>query len=308
MDAEAKSSFCGDLGISSDIFNGHFMELIEQSCSGHSFALKVSEVLYHDKSEYQDIMIFKSETYGNVLALEGIINCTERDECSYQEMLTNLALCSHANPQSVLIIGGGDGGIAREVSRHSAVKRIVQCEIDQKVIDACKKYLPSMACGFDDQRMELFVGDGFAFMERHRSEFDVVITDSSDPIGPGEVLFRKQYYELLNRTLKPGGVLSSQVASMWIPAAQALYVGLMKDVREIFPVVRYAYTYTPSYTTGQIGILLASKDKDTKFEEPKRIFSEEEKNRMQLNYYNEDVHRSSFAYPTFIKKLLKTLQ
>lgn len=290
--------------VQSAILNGWFSELIEMSCPGQTFSLKVREVLFHEKSDYQDIMILKSETYGNVLILDGIINCTERDEFSYQEMLTNVALCSHPNPQSVLIIGGGDGGIAREVAKHEAVKRIVQCEIDQKVIDACKKYLPSMAVGFDHPKMNLFVGDGFEFMEKHQNEFDVIITDSSDPIGPAEVLFRKEYYELLHKALKSDGILSSQGESLWIPMAATSIVPLIGDIKTIFPVVGYAYTHIPTYTTGQIGFILASKNKDTKFEEPLRVLTDEEKDRMQLRYYNEHVHKASFCLPQFIKKLL----
>lgn len=290
--------------VKSAILNGWFSELIEFSCPGQSFCLKVREVLFHEKSDYQDIMILKSETYGNVLILDGIINCTERDEFSYQEMMTNLALCSHPNPESVLIIGGGDGGIAREVAKHDVVKRIVQCEIDQKVIDACKKFLPSMAVGFDSPKMELFVGDGFAFMEKHQNEFDVIITDSSDPIGPAETLFRKEYYELLNTALKSDGILSSQGESLWIPMAATIIGSLLNDIKSLFPVAGYAYAQIPTYTTGQIGFILASKNKNTKFEEPLRILSDEEKDWMQLRYYNEDVHKASFCLPQFIRKLL----
>jgi len=290
--------------VQSAILNGWFSELIQICCPGQSFCLKVRDVLFHEKSDYQDIMILKSETYGNVLILDGIINCTERDEFSYQEMLTNLALCSHPNPESVLIIGGGDGGIAREVAKHDVVKRIVQCEIDQKVIDACKKFLPSMAVGFDDPKMDLIVGDGFAFLEKHQNEFDVIITDSSDPIGPAIVLFQKEYYALLKRALKSDGILISQAESLWLPIVAAPVISLIGDIKTLFPVVGYAYTQIPTYTTGQIGFILASKNNNAKFEEPLRVLTDEEKDRMQLRYYNEHIHKASFCLPQFLKKLL----
>jgi len=123
------------------------------------------------------------KTYGRVLILDGVIQCTERDEFSYQEMISFLPLASHPNPKNVLIIGGGDGGVAREVVKYPTVESVTQCEIDDRVIALSKEYLPFMASGFDNPKLHLHVGDGFEFMGKHQNEFDVIITDSSDPIG-----------------------------------------------------------------------------------------------------------------------------
>jgi spermidine synthase len=127
--------------------------------------------------------MFCSKHHGRALILDGVIQCTEFDEFSYQEMIAFLPLCSHPCPQRVLIIGGGDGGVAREVVKHPDVKEVVQCEIDQGVLDASKKFLPGMGCGLTHPKLVLHVGDGFAFMGQHQQEFDVIITDSSDPEG-----------------------------------------------------------------------------------------------------------------------------
>lgn len=151
-----------------------------------------------------------SKTYGNVLVLDGIIQCTERDEFAYQEMLAHLPLFAHPNPKRVLIIGGGDGGILREVLKHSSVEHVTMCEIDDMVIEVSKKYLPGMAEQFGNSKLNLFIGDGFEFLKNHKNEFDVVITDSSDPVGPAESLFGKSYYQLLSESMKDGGILSSQ--------------------------------------------------------------------------------------------------
>lgn len=124
-----------------------------------------------------------SETYGKVLILDGVIQCTERDEFAYQELIAQIPLCAHPNPERVLIVGGGDGGVAREVVKHPKVKQVFQVEIDGRVVELSKKYLPFMACGFDSPKMNLTIGDGFEFMKNHQSEFDVIITDSSDPVG-----------------------------------------------------------------------------------------------------------------------------
>lgn len=140
---------------------------------------------------------FCSETYGRVLTLDGVIQCTERDEFGYQELISQIPLCAHPNPEKVLIVGGGDGGVAREVIKHPGVKEVHQVEIDGRVVEVSKKFLPFMACGFESPKVHLTIGDGFEFMKNHREEFDVIITDSSDPIG--KILKRKNQNILLTQ-------------------------------------------------------------------------------------------------------------
>uniref|UniRef100_A0A8C2DJ59 Spermidine synthase n=1 Tax=Cyprinus carpio TaxID=7962 RepID=A0A8C2DJ59_CYPCA len=183
---------------------------------GQAMSLQVEEVLYHKKSKFQDVMVFKSKTYGNVLVLDGVIQCTERDEFSYQEMIANLPLCCHPCPKKVLIIGGGDGGVLREVVKHPLVESVVQCEIDEDVINVSKKYLPGMAKGFFSPKLTLHVGDGFEFMKKNQDAFDVIITDSSDPVGPAESLFKESYYQLMKTALCEGGILCCQGECQWL--------------------------------------------------------------------------------------------
>lgn len=159
-----------------------------------------------------------SETYGRVLLLDDVIQCTERDEFSYQEMISMIPLCSHPNPERVLIVGGGDGGVAREVVKHPLVKEVHQVEIDGRVVELSKKFLPFMASGFESQKMNLTIGDGFEFMKNHKEQFDVIITDSSDPVGPAESLFQQSYFELMRNALRPGGIICSQGSNFWIDA------------------------------------------------------------------------------------------
>lgn len=139
-----------------------------------------------------------------------MIQCTEKDEFSYQEMISLISLCIHPNPENVLIVGGGDGGVAREVVKHPAVKTVHQVEIDGRVVELSKQYLPNMACGFDSPKVTLTVGDGFEFMKQHSGQFDVIITDSSDPVGPAESLFQESYFALMKHALKPNGIICSQ--------------------------------------------------------------------------------------------------
>lgn len=196
------------------LVKGWFSEISDELWPGQCFSLKVKEILHQEQSDFQAIKVLdtwveativpgnetsdpfdslylpiffsgrlRSETFGRVLTLDGVIQCTERDEFGYQELISQIPLCAHPNPEKVLIVGGGDGGVAREVVKHPAVKQVHQVEIDGRVVELSKKYLPFMACGFESPKMNLTIGDGFDFMKNHQNEFDVIITDSSDPIG-----------------------------------------------------------------------------------------------------------------------------
>lgn len=269
---------------------------------GQALSLEVEEVLFEGKSKYQDIIVFKSASHGKVLVLDGVIQCTESDEFSYQEMITFLPLNSHPCPKKVLIIGGGDGGVIREVIKHPAVESIVLCEIDEKVIEVSKKYLPKMACGFSSSKLTQFIGDGFEYMKEHVNEFDVIITDSSDPVGPAESLFQRGYYELMKKALKPDGILCCQGECLWLDLS--LIKSMVDFSKDLFPVVNYGFTTIPTYPCGQIGFIMCSKNKDTRFEDPVTVFTESEVEQMGLKYYNAEVHKSAFVLPQFAKKKL----
>jgi len=283
------------------IVDGWFMEKNGQ-WPGQALALEIEEVLVSTKSKYQDILVFKSKHHGVVLVLDGVIQCTEFDEYCYQEMITFLPLNCHPNPQNVLIIGGGDGGVAREVVKHPLVKSVTQCEIDGEVIDVSKKYLPFMASAFDHPKMNLHIGDGFSFMEKHENKFDVIISDTSDPVGPAERLFSTEYYQLMHSALKEGGLFSVQGECMFLHSK--LIRGLLEFCNVLYAKSDYATSYVPSYPCGQIGYVLASKSQETDFRNPITVFTEEEKEKMKLRYYDEDIHRTAFVLPREVKKSL----
>jgi spermidine synthase len=199
-----------------------------------------------------------SETYGRALTLDGIIQCTEKDEFSYQEMISMLPLCNHPAPKRVLIVGGGDGGVAREVCKHPLVEEVFQVEIDDRVVEVSKKFLPFMACGFDSPKLKLTIGDGFEFMKNHEMEFDVIITDSSDPIGPATCLFRESYFALMKRALRPGGIVCSQGSTFWIDMKHVKET--LESCRKQFKNVAYAVSSVPSYPCGQIGYIIGCLD------------------------------------------------
>ncbi|EAW07480.1 spermidine synthase [Aspergillus clavatus NRRL 1] len=269
---------------------------------GQAMNLKVNQILHHEKSKYQDVLVFESTDYGTVLVLDNVIQCTERDEFSYQEMITHLAMNSHPNPKKVLVIGGGDGGVLREVVKHETVEEAILCDIDEAVIRVSKKYLPGMSIGFQHPNVKVHVGDGFQFLKERRNEFDVIITDSSDPEGPAESLFQKPYFELLRDALREGGVITTQGSeNQWLHLP--LITDLKKSCKEVFPVAEYAYTTIPTYPSGQIGFMVCCKDATRNVREPVRSWSREEEERL-CRYYNQDIHRASFVLPNFARKAL----
>lgn len=262
----------------------------------------VKEVLYHEKSKYQDICIFDCNVFGRVLVLDDVIQLTEKDEWAYQEMVSFLPLNSHPNPKKVLVIGGGDGGVVREVTKHPLVESVTLCEIDQVVIDACKKYLPFMAKGFESPKLTLHVGDGAEYMKQHKGEFDVIITDSPDPKGAAICLFQKPYYESLKRALRPGGLIASQGEGFWFD------LPIVKEVitmaKTVFPVVDYAISYVGSFPGGHLGYVLCSSSENTNFRNPVHRFSPKVVKDLGLKYYTSNVHRSSMALPAFLAEEL----
>jgi len=234
----------------------------------------------------------------------------------YQEMIAHLPLASHPNPKKVLVIGGGDGGVVREVLKHDTVEQVVLCDIDevitvlffpssksfddrpslQAVIRVSKLFLPHMSGLLASPKVTVHIGDGFKFLAANESTYDVIITDSSDPVGPAESLFKKPYFQLLHDALTPGGHISTQGESLW------LHIGfiqeLMQTTRSIFAVSEYAYTTIPTYPSGQIGFMVCAKAPGRDLKTPVR----EVKN---TRYYNAPLHGSAFNLPEFARSLLK---
>ncbi|NP_001156229.1 spermidine synthase-like [Acyrthosiphon pisum] len=276
---------------------GWFSELTDL-LPGRSFSMEVEQVLHQEQSKYQEILVLKTKSHGVVLVLDGMIQCTEFDEYSYQEMISFLPLFSHPKPQRVLIVGGGDGGVAREVAKHPLVETIDQVEIDDRVIELSKKYLPFMAEGFNSPKVNLHVADGFKFMEEHFQYYDVIITDSSDPIGPAVSLFQKSYFELMKRALRPGGIVCSQADTFWGHLKNA--ASMRNHCKAVFAKAAYATSYVSTYPAGQIGFALGSLDENTDFKNPVYQLTDKQRKDMKLRYYTTDIHKAAFALPAFV--------
>ncbi len=266
---------------------------------GQAMSLQVKEVLYHGRSKFQDVLVFDSTNNGRVLVLDGVIQVTERDEFSYQEMMAHIPLYAHPNPEKVLVIGGGDGGILREIAKHPGVKEIFICEIDGDVIEYSKKYLPSLAKGYDDPRVTVKVMDGAIFMDENQDNFDVIITDSSDPIGPASVLFETPFYNAMHKSLRDGGIVCTQGESIWLHLD--IIKPLMDSIKQTYTTVEYAYTTIPTYPSGQIGFIVAGKNRGS-CKEPARNPTDEQQD--ALNYYSSDIHKASFVLPKFAQRAI----
>lgn len=285
--------------------DGWFMEKNGQ-WPGQANSLQVKRVIEHKKTEYQDLMVFESETWGNVLVLDGVIQLTEKDEMSYQEMMAHLPMFAHSSPKKVLIIGGGDGGVLREVVKHECVEKVVHCEIDAGVVAAAKNYFPSLSEAFSDERLELVIGDGVAYAEKTPDNtYDVIIIDSSDPVGPAEKLFSKEFYENAHRILAPGGVLCSQGECLWVHAD--LIEKMLGENGASFGSAEYASIQVPTYPSGQIGSFLARKASPesgeiTTCRTPQRAMTDSMQTK--LRYYTPAMHTAAFALPAFLERRL----
>eukprot|EP00245_Coleochaete_scutata_P006422 TRINITY_DN20856_c0_g1_i1.p1 TRINITY_DN20856_c0_g1~~TRINITY_DN20856_c0_g1_i1.p1 ORF type:complete len:350 (-),score=88.22 TRINITY_DN20856_c0_g1_i1:501-1550(-) len=290
------------------VMEGWFSE-VSPMWPGQCFSLQVEKVLFKGKSLYQDVMVFESAAYGKVLVLDGVIQLTERDEMSYQEMITHVPLCSIPDPKKVLVVGGGDGGVLREVSRHQGLERIDICEIDQMVIDVSKDFFPKVSIGFLDKRVNVIVGDAVAYIKGvEPGTYDCIIVDSSDPIGPAQQLFEEPFFRSMAKALRPGGVVCTQAESLW------LHLEIIKDIagacKNVFGgSVNYASISVPTYPSGNIGFMLCSTEGPAvDFRKPCREIpppSDDAAIKLPpLRYYNPEVHSAAFCLPQFAREAL----
>ena len=263
----------------------------------------VRSILYDEKSDFQQVQIVDTHQYGKMLVLDGIVQTTEKDEFVYHEMMVHVPMLSHPEPLSVLIIGGGDGGILREVLRYESVKKVVMVEIDFKVIDLCMEYIPSINNGaFEDKRTDLIISDGAAYVQETDEKFDVVIVDSPDPIGPAKVLFSNQFYKDIYGIMNPNAVLARQTGSTHIqPGEQKEAFDILKN---IFSNVNLYLFTVPTYVGGLFSAMFCSDDIDPMDADIDILNQKIEKNNIQSLYYNPWIHKGAFHVPAFIKERL----
>lgn len=270
----------------------------ENQTESLNLSAKIKETLFTGKSDFQDIAIVDSYQFGRMLVLDGVFQTSIKEEFVYHEMIAHVPLYIHPNPKKVLVIGGGDGGSVREVVRHDTVEKVEMVEIDGMVVEACKKYLPEISAALNEPnpKLDLKIGDGIQHMKDATNEYDVIIVDCSDPIGPGEGLFTPEFYKNVYKALKEDGLFVQQTESPFYH--QELIKRINKDVRDVFPITELYLAHIPIYPGGCHCFTMGSKKYSSKDGDTTR-------QQMTMRYHNADIQKSCFALPNFVKELLK---
>ena len=269
------------------------------------FSIQVDRQLYCGQSEFQRIDIFDSKEFGRFLTLDGYMMLTEKDEFIYHEMMVHIPMAVHPTVKKVLIIGGGDGGAIRELVRYPLVEHIDLVEIDELVVEVCKKHLPQTACCFNDERVAIHYQDGLKFIRRCENEYDLIIVDSTDPFGPGEGLFTKEFYGNCYKALKEDGIMVNQHESAFYLDDAVAMQRAHKRIVESFPISRVYQAHIPTYPSGHWLFGFASK-KYHPIEDLKAV----KWNALgfKTRYYNTQLHVGAFALPNYVEELLKDVE
>jgi spermidine synthase len=264
--------------------------------------IKVNKHLFSGESEYQRIDVFESYEFGRFLTLDGYMMLTEKDEFIYHEMITHVPMAVHPNVEKVLVIGSGDGGVIRELTRYDTIKEIDMVEIDEMVVEVCKQYLPKTACKFDDPRLRIYYQDGLKFVRKYVDTYDLIIVDSTDPFGPGEGLFTREFYGNCYKALKSDGIMVNQHESPFYDGDAMAMKRAHKRIVESFPISRVYQAHIPTYPSGHWLFGFASK----KYH-PVAHLRAEEWNRLGIKtkYYSTNLHKGAFYLPVYVEEMLR---
>lgn len=269
----------------------------EKQTENFGITAKIKRTLHTEQTEFQKLDMVETEEFGNMLILDGMVMTTQKDEFVYHEMVAHVPLFTHPSPENVLVVGGGDGGVIREVLKHLSVKKATLVEIDGKVIQYSKKYLPEIAGELDNPRVEVKVDDGFLHIAQSENEYDVIMVDSTEPVGPAVNLFTKGFYAGISKALKEDGIFVAQTDNPWF--TPELITNVFKDVSEIFTITRLYTANIPTYPSGLWTFTIGSKKHD-----PLEV-SEERFHDIETKYYTKELHKAAFALPKFVGDLIK---
>ena len=268
--------------------------LTEYSTDNLKLSMRVKSVLHSEKTPYQELLIADTFEYGRTLMLDGAYQLTERDEFTYSEMMAHVPICAHPDPKNVMIIGGGDGAIMREVLKHECVKKCTLIDIDERVIESSKKYLPFAGCSFDDVRADVKCMDAMKYIRETDERYDVVIVDSTDPVDFAAGLFQSGFYEDLKRVMTDSAMLSELTESPFTDTD--IMIQAIREMRKVFPCVRMYWGVVPTYPSGMWTYGLASM-RESSFEPLRTV--------KPTRYYTSDIHRASFVLPPFLEELIR---
>ncbi|MGU1854204.1 polyamine aminopropyltransferase [Pseudomonas aeruginosa] len=266
---------------------------------GYGQRFSIDNMLHEVRTEHQHLVIFENARMGRVMALDGVIQTIEADEFIYHEMLTHVPILAHGAARRVLIIGGGDGGMLREVAKHKSVERITMVEIDGTVVDMCKAFLPNHSQGaFDDPRLNLVIDDGMRFVATTEERFDVIISDSTDPIGPGEVLFSENFYQACRRCLNEGGILVTQNGTPFMQLEEVRTTAARTD--GLFADWHFYQAAVPTYIGGAMTFAWGSTREGLRRLPLETLRQRFRDSGIATRYYNADIHLGAFALPQYV--------
>lgn len=265
------------------------------------FSIKIDKPVITVDGDFQRIDVFDSQEFGRVLVLDGYLMITEKDEFIYHEMITHVPMAVNPDIKNVLVIGAGDGGTIRELTRYNTIENIDMVEIDKAVVDVCKEYFPQTASKLTDSRVNIFYEDGLKYVRRKNNEYDLIIVDSTDPFGPGEGLFTKEFYGNCYTALKDNGILINQHESPYYSDDAKAMSRTHKQIQAVFPVSTVYQVHIPTYPSGHWLFGFASKGL-----KPVEDLKVDSWNSLGFNtkYYNTDVHKGAFYLPNYVKELL----
>ena len=269
-----------------------------------SQTFRIDKMYFEQKTEHQHLMIFHNAMLGRVMTLDGIVQTTECDEFVYHEMMAHVPILAHGSAKRVLIIGGGDGGMLREVVRHADVEHITMVEIDRAVVEMAREYLPNHSAGaFDDNRLNLVIADGMDYVRECSDQFDVIISDSTDPIGPGEVLFTESFYAQCKRILNPGGVM---VAQNGVPFWQLDEVqNTSQRMGEHFAEQAFYCAAVPTYYGGVMTFAWGTDDISLRKVSIDELTQRYRQAGLKTRYYSPAIHQACFALPKYVEDALE---
>lgn len=264
-------------------------------------SIRVEQQLYSGQSEFQRIDVFQSPEFGRFLTLDGYMMLTEKDEFIYHEMITHVPMAVHPNVRDVLIIGAGDGGVVRELSRYDTIEHMDLVEIDPMVVEVSRKYLPQTACRLDDPRVQIHYEDGLRYVRNRENCYDLIIVDSTDPFGPGEGLFTKEFYGNCYKALREDGIMVNQHESPFYDGDARACKRAHQRIVSSFPISRVYQAHIPTYPSGHWLFGFASK----KYHPVKDMNAEQWKARgIRTRYYTTNLHRGAFALPAYVEEML----
>ena len=259
----------------------------------------IDEIVYQEKTKHHDLIFFKNKELGLVMALDGVVQTTELDEFIYHEMITHVPILAHGFTESVLIIGGGDGATLREVLSHKYINKIFMVEIDERIITLCKKYLPNHSAGsYNSPRVNLIIDDGLNFVNTTNDRFDIIISDTTDPIGPGKNLFSSKFYTGCKNILKNNGIFVAQNGVCFFQKNQL--INSYQKLKKFFVDVSFYHSVIPTYYGGNMTFAWASNNSMLRKIDILTLQSRFKMANLKCRYYNTEIHQSSFALPQYL--------